>query len=166
MRHEDLAGLARDAIALPVTPMFITPSEMIDVAEAELFSNRNNQTENVLPTGEDAHVSQSEAAAMPAVLDAWLTRLTSFADSGGTSTKAHEALLPADFAVASYRASLLPLLGDESEAALQGGTATMARLPLEFAPQDDMVKLKDPHVAAISIAALTPKSDTETQNDR
>ena len=166
MRHEDLAGLARDAIALPVTPMFITPSEMIDVAEAELFSDRNNRAEDVLPTGEDAHVSQSEASTIPAVLDAWLTRLTSFVGSGDASTKAHEALLPADFAVASYRASLLPLLGDESEAALQGGTATMARLPLEFAPQDDMVKLKDPHVAAISIATLTPKSDTETQNDR
>ena len=166
MQHEDLAGLARDAIALPVTPMFITPSEMIDVAEAELFSDRNNRAEDVLPAGEDAHVSQSEAAAMPAVLDAWLTRLTTFAGSGDASTKAHEALLPADFAVASYRASLLPLLGDESEAALQGGTATMARLPLEFSPQDDMVKLKDPHVAAISIATLTPKSDTETQNDR
>ncbi|MGE5622130.1 MAG: hypothetical protein ACM3WS_03115, partial [Bacillota bacterium] len=79
-----------------------------------------------------------------------------------------ETLLPADFAIASYRASLLPLIGDESEAALQGGTASMARLPLVFAPQDEMIKLADPHVAAMSLATLalaTPpqKNESETQ---
>ncbi|HJV51008.1 MAG TPA: hypothetical protein VJ652_06105 [Noviherbaspirillum sp.] len=165
MQHEDLASLASGAIALPVTPMFITPSEMIDVAEAELFSDKNSRADDVLPAGENAHVTQSEAATIPVELETWLTRLTSFASAADTSSTAHETLLPANFSIASYRASLLPLLGDESEAALQGGTATMARLPLDFAPQDEMVKLKDPHVAAISLATLTPKSDTEAQND-
>jgi hypothetical protein len=80
----------------------------------------------------------------------------------------HETLLPADFAIASYRASLLPLIGDESEAALQGGTATMARLPLKFSPQDEMVKLDDPHVAAVSLAtlsttALSQKTESEAK---
>jgi uncharacterized protein with PIN domain len=168
MQHADLAGLASNALSLPVTPMFITPSEMIDVAEAELFSVRNNAVNTALPTGENANVTQSEAAAMPAELDAWLTHLSSFATSIDASAKVQDTLLPANFAIASYRASLLPLLGDESEAALQGGTATMARLPLEFTPRDGMVKLKDPHVAAISIATLTPKSDNQpdTPHDR
>jgi uncharacterized protein with PIN domain len=168
MQHADLAGLASNALSLPVTPMFITPSEMIDVAEAELFSVRNNAVNTALPTGENASVTQSEAAAMPAELDAWLTHLSSFATSIDASAKVQDTLLPANFAIASYRASLLPLLGDESEAALQGGTATMARLPLEFTPRDGMVKLKDPHVAAISIATLTPKSDNQpdTPHDR
>jgi hypothetical protein len=57
--------------------------------------------------------------------------------------------------VASYRASLLPLLGDAAEASLQGATARLARLPVSFIPQDDMVQLDDPEVAAISIATLT-----------
>lgn len=168
MRHEDLAGLARDAVALPVTPMFITPSEMIDVAETELFTDRKNTADAALPTGEDAHIAQSEASIMPVELDAWLTRLSSFATSSEPSTRVHDTLLPAHFAVASYRASLLPLLGDESEAALQGGTATMARLPLEFVPCDGMVNLKDPHVAAISVATLSPKSENQpdTQDER
>ena len=39
-----------------------------------------------------------------------------------------DSLLPASFAVASYRASMLPLLGDVSEASLQGSTAELARL--------------------------------------
>ncbi|HVK94735.1 MAG TPA: hypothetical protein VM571_08405 [Noviherbaspirillum sp.] len=161
MRHDDLAGLAREAIALPVTPIFITPSEMIDVAETEIFADRSAPADSALPTGENANVTQSEAATMPVELDNWLTRLSSFATATEVSTKAHDTLLPASFAVASYRASLLPLLGDESEAALQGGTATMARLPLEFVPKEGMVKLKDPHVAAISVATLSPKPENK-----
>jgi hypothetical protein len=88
--------------------------------------------------------------------------------AGTASAQVHDTLLPAPFAVASYRASMLPLLGDESEAALQGGTATMARLPLEFTPQDDMLQLQDPHVAAISVATLTsatPKTEQDQQHD-
>jgi hypothetical protein len=165
MQHEDLAGLVSNAVSLPVTPMFITPSEMIDVAETELFADRKSAVDASLPTGENAHVTQSETATMPAELDAWLTRLSSFAASIDASTDAHQTLLPAGFAVASYRASLLPLLGDESEAALQGGTATMARLPLEFTPRDGMVKLKDPQVAAISHGTLAPKSDKQPDTE-
>ncbi len=164
MKHEDLAGLATDAMSLPVTPMFITPAEMIDVAETELLSNKNTGVSAVLPGGENASIMQNEANAMPVELDAWLTRLTSIATASDASTKIQDTLLPAaSFAVASYRASLLPLLGDENESTLQGGTGTMARLPLEFTPSDAMIKLKDPHVAAMSIAALTPK--TESQPD-
>jgi hypothetical protein len=66
-----------------------------------------------------------------------------------------DSLLPASFAVASYRASLLPLLGDAAEASLQGATAQLARLPITFTPTDDMVQLNDPHVAAMSIATLS-----------
>jgi hypothetical protein len=71
--------------------------------------------------------------------------------------------LPASFAIASYRASLLPLLGDESESALQGGTATMARLPLVFTPGHGMVLLDDQHVSAISIASLSQKLEELTR---
>jgi hypothetical protein len=168
MQHEDLAGLAREAIALPVTPMFITPSEMIDVAETELLADKNSTPRFELPTGENAHVTESQVASTSIELNDWLNRLTSFVTTGKASSQVHDTLLPAPFAVASYRASMLPLLGDESEAALQGGTATMARLPLEFTPQDGMLQLQDPHVAAISAATLTPlpsKSQQDEQHD-
>jgi hypothetical protein len=68
----------------------------------------------------------------------------------------HEILLPASFAIASYRASLLPLIGDANEASLQGATATLARLPLEFNSKDRMQKVSDPHIAAMSVASLMP----------
>lgn len=166
MQHEDLAGLASNAVAMPVTPMFITPSEMIDVAETELLADKRANENFALPTGENAHIAQSEVTTIPAELNDWLTRLIEFAANESSATKVHDTLLPANFAVASYRASLLPLLGDESEAALQGGTATMARLPLEFAPKDGMVKLKDPHVAAISIATLKPLANASANTEQ
>jgi uncharacterized protein with PIN domain len=158
MQHADLASLAADAIANPVQPLFITPSEMIDVAETELLADRKSNDGNVLPGGENAIVADTQAATTPVELDAWLTRLAAFRAPAGDSVPVQDTLLPASFAVASYRASLLPLIGDESEATLQGGTATMARLPLVFAPADTMIKLDDPHVAAISVATLSSKN--------
>jgi len=155
MKHPDLGSLAADAIAYPVTPLFMTPSEMIDVAETELLADKKSAQANVLPEGENAVIASNESAAVPVELENWLARLSGLSDGTNEQVTVHETLLPADFAIASYRASLLPLIGDESEAALQGGTATMARLPLVFAPQDEMVRLDDPHVAAVSLATLT-----------
>jgi uncharacterized protein with PIN domain len=167
LQHEDLASLASGAIALPLKPMFITPAEMVDVAEAELFADRVAAADNALPPGEDAPVTLSEAAAMPVELNAWLERLAAFTATPHEPQPVDRTLLPATFAIASYRASLLPLLGDESESALQGGTATLARLPLLFTPEDGMKPLADPHVAAISIGTLSPYLDNQpdTKNE-
>lgn len=164
LQQDDLAALAIGAISIPVTPMFITPSEMIDVAETELLADRIASGNASLPVGEDATISQSQTASMPQELAAWLSRLSAFDAPGNAPTAVQDTLLPASFAVASYRASLLPLLGDESESALQGGTAAMARLPLVFTASDRMVRLKDPHVAAMSSATLARKPQPQPEN--
>ncbi len=167
LQHDDPAALAIDAIALPLTPLFITPAEMIDVAESELFAARLASINSVLPSGENALISQSQDTSMPQELNAWLTHLAQFATVNASDTSVtiaptpiEQVLLPANFAIASYRASLLPLIGDESEAALQGGTATMARLPLVFITGDGMVTLDDEHVAAISVGTLSTNTNT------
>jgi hypothetical protein len=169
LAHEDLAQLADDAIDQPVVPLFITPAEMIDVAETELLSERAaGATQNGLPTGQDAPTTINDAPAMQRELDDWLARLSDFAALGNfpsvaeeapKSVPVHESLLPASFAVASYRASLLPLLGDVSEASLQGATAELARLPMRFNPTDSMVQLNDMEVAAMSMASLSLNLD-------
>lgn len=169
LAHEDLAQLAEDAIDQPVVPLFITPAEMIDVAETELLSDRaGNTAPGGLPSGQDAPTTVNDAPAMQKELDDWLARLSDFAALGNSpgvgaeapkAVQAHESLLPASFAVASYRASLLPLLGDQSEASLQGATGNLARLPISFDPTDDMVQLPDPEVAAMSIASLSLNLD-------
>jgi hypothetical protein len=164
MQQDNLADLALGAISLPVTPMFITPSEMIDVAETELFADHATEVSAPLPVGENANVAHSDVASTPRELVAWLECLSSRVTSTDTETPVQDTLLPASFAIASYRASLLPLLGDESEAVLQGGTALMARLPLVFNTGDGMVPLNDRHVAAISAATLVPEAGNKSEN--
>jgi hypothetical protein len=161
IEHEDLTSLADGAVSQPVTPLFMTPAEMVDVAEAELLSSRAGSALNTLPSGQDAPVTVEQDAPMMQELDDWLDRLSSFTATPNTSKPVHESLLPASFAVASYRASLLPLLGDESEASLQGATAKLARLPLIFRAHDEMTRLSDPHVAAMSTASLSHPTDNE-----
>ncbi|WP_296952148.1 hypothetical protein [uncultured Massilia sp.] len=165
LAHEDLASLAADAIDRPVVPLFTTPAEMIDVAETELLMERAvNLAPGRLPSGEDAPLTVNDNPAMQAELDDWIRRLSDFASLGNfpamadgapRSVPIQDSLLPASFAVASYRASLLPLLGDAAEANLQGATAELARLPVRFASEDEMVALDDPHVAAMSRATLS-----------
>ena len=169
LAHADLSSLAEGAIDQPVKPLFITPAEMIDVAETELMTERvNNNGLNSLPAGQDAPTTINDSPAMQKELDDWLARLSDFAqlnnfpsvaEESPRQVMAHEALLPASFALASYRASMLPLLGDEAEASMQGTTADLARLPVRFAPQDEMVQLPDLEIAAISLAALTLELD-------
>lgn len=165
LAQEDLAALATGAVVAPVKPLFITPAEMIDVAESELTTERTAIHDAVLPVGEDASISVKSGDNMSTELYAWISRLDDIL-GGATDTMAVEkALLPASFAVASYRASLLPLLGDENEAALQGGTAAMARLPLDFTTEDEMVLINDAHIKAISKGTLTPTSTHTTKTN-
>jgi hypothetical protein len=165
LAHEDLASLAQGAIERPVMPLFVTPAEMIDVAENELLTDRPASAgPGGLPPGQDAPAIVNETPAIQVELDNWLARLSdfanldnfpSFSDDVPRSVQVHESLLPASFAVASYRASMLPLLGDAAEASLQGATAQLARLPIVFEPADELVRLNDPHVAAVSAATLS-----------
>jgi hypothetical protein len=170
LAHDDLAQLAEGAIDQPVRPLFATPAEMIDVAETELLSERAAALQGGLPSGEDAPTTVSEAGPLQLELDDLLTRLADFASVAAESAAAaplpiQHALLPASFAVASYRASMLPLLGDAAEASLQGATAKLARLPLAFTPTDAMLKLNDPHVAAMSIAHLSLDLESGPQDE-
>lgn len=175
LAHDDLASLAEDAIDRPVVPLFGTPAEMIDVAETELLLERVTSTgPKGLPSGQDAPLTVNDNPAMQAELNDWINKLADFAnlgnfpefsDSGPKKVALHESLLPASFAVASYRASLLPLLGDAAEASLQGATAELARLPVKFEPTDEMIQLDDPEVAAMSIATLSLNPESATPDE-
>jgi hypothetical protein len=158
MAHDDLASLADDAIDLPVNPLFITPGEMIDVAETELFAERQNQNFD-LPDGMDTIFQLQDEAAMYTQLDDWLVSLNDVGQrvSGQplpAGVDVQTVLLPNSFAIASYRASLLPLIGDKEQASLQGPTARLADLPLRFALTDNLVELPDSIVSAVSDAQL------------
>ncbi len=153
LQHEDLATLADNALAHPVSTLFITPSEMIDVAESELLLTRVSAVGGALPAGENApEIAKDDSDAL-LELDHWLGLLSN-ASPADKPIPLQEILLPASFAIASYRASLLPLLGDINESALLGATAALARLPLIFHSKDKMQRVSSGHVAAMSIASL------------
>lgn len=166
LKHEDISSLAEGSISMPLTPMFITPGEMIDVTEAELLSVRADANNEGLPSGEDAIISGAPTSAMMVELDEWLDKLASFTATPSKQAQVHESILPASFAVASYRASMLPLLGDAEESSLQGATARLARLPLHLQTYDELTEVDDEHVKAMSHATLTahqhlPQPDSE-----
>jgi hypothetical protein len=169
LEHDDLASLADEAIDQPVVPLFITPAEMIDVAETELLSDRVAAVVGGLPTGQDAPTTINDTPPMQQELDEWLARLSDFAALGkapaageaAQPVPVQQALLPGTFALASYRASMLPLLGDAAEASLQGATAQLARLPLTLELEDELVQLPDLEVAAMTLASLNLNLEPE-----
>jgi hypothetical protein len=168
LRHDNLASLAHGALEQPVMPLFITPAEMIDVAETELLSDRHADAGLLgLPAGEDAPLAHSEAAPAMLELEAWLDSLSQLAGrapegaQNAAPVPVQHSLLPASFAVASYRASLLPLLGDASVAASTGASARLAGMPLNFIPYDALVAIDDPAVAALSQATLSIDAPAE-----
>jgi hypothetical protein len=166
MAHDDLASLADDAIDLPVTPLFITPGEMIDVAETELFAERQNQNFD-LPNGLDTLFQVQDEALLYTQLDAWLASLHELKVPGDGNSAlpagvgVQQVLLPNSFAIASYRASLLPLIGDKDQASLQGATARLAELPMQFTLTDNLVTVTDTEVSALSDARLVYASSIE-----
>jgi hypothetical protein len=168
LRHDNLASLAENALEQPANPMFITPAEMIDVAETELLQDRGrNLFSNVLPEGEDAPLTIAEAAPAMLELEAWLDAITALGTPSSAKERApvpvQRTLLPASFGVASYRASLLPLIGDTTAATAGGASAKIANVPMEFSPFDEMVEIDDPHVAALSRATLTPNQESNDE---
>ena len=128
---------------------------MIDVAEAELFAERQNQNFD-LPAGLDTLFQVQDEAVLYTQLDAWLESLHEIGKSSGSQAgvEVQNVLLPNSFAIASYRASLLPLIGDKDQASLQGATARLSDLPMHFALTDDLVVVQDAEVSALSDARL------------
>ena len=148
MTHADLASLADDAIEMPVTPLFITPAEMIDVAETEIFAERLSQNFD-LPNGLDTAVQLQDQTTITTQLDTWLEALQTIGSDLAelpVGIDVQQVLLPNSFATASYRASLLPLIGDSEQASLQGATARLSGLPMAFSLVDSMTEITDREV--------------------
>ena len=159
MAHDDLASLADEVIDLPVMPLFATPGEMIDVAEAELFAVRQHQNTD-LPGGTETQFQVQDKAALYTQLDEWLSGLNKINEQRTDNPElpvgvdVQQILLPSSFAVASYRASLLPLIGDKDQASLQGAAARLSGLDMQFMLNDKLVVIDDAEVSALSDSQL------------
>ena len=171
MAHDDLASLADEVIDHPVMPLFATPGEMIDVAEAELFAVRAHQNTD-LPNGLETQFQMQDKAALYTQLDEWLSGLNKISNERSSvaglpvGVDVQQVLLPSSFAVASYRASLLPLIGDADQASLQGAAARLAGLDMQFMLNDKLVAIDDPEVSGISDSRLMFLHSDSTDNDQ
>lgn len=168
MKHTDLAALAEGAIDIPVTPLFITPGEMIDVAETEIFAERQNQNFD-LPTGLETEFQVQDETVLYTQLDAWLASLHAIGQDNNAQglpegVEVQSVLLPNSFAIASYRASLLPLIGDKDQSSAQGATARLSDLPMRFTLTDNLVTVTDAEISALSDAKLMYKAGSTASN--
>ena len=149
--QETLAELGRDLLHFHPEPLFVTPEEMLDVAEFELVErDRPEQRVSGLPLSSSAELASEmeverllDAEALHEELrhlqiDAPLTQI----------------VLADTYKQTAYRLSLLALLGDADAATEASVVADLVRLPLRLETEDALDYPDHPEVAAISRGRL------------
>ena len=150
-----LAGLIEGAHMRGVTPVFVAAHEMVDMAEGEFERERGVAQAEPLPPPRPALPGRIEGIALPAELQALVDQLDGWQREPCEHDVA-EALLGGRFAVAAYRAQLLPLIGDAQAQMLQGATGALARASWQVEWRDDLRDCGDEHVRTLSAGMLRP----------
>jgi len=161
-QHPALHELLGDALAGGVRPVFVSPHDLIDVAEGEFERDRPDPERSTgLPPPAAAQAGTLETLRMPAELAALIGKLAGWAqprDDAPAPRPVREAVLGGRFAQAAYRMQLLPLLGDAQARTLQGQTGDLARSPWRAVLTPAVEAVDDTHVAALSAGQLHPES--------
>jgi len=125
-----LENLALGALSRPVHPVMVSQREMLDTAEAEFERDRPATHEaEPLPEGMEAPEGTMAVMTLPPEMGLMQALLNRWAEAGEMERDLAPAVLGSSYAQASYRAQLLPLLGDEQARHLVGATGDMARQP-------------------------------------
>ncbi|HET8744693.1 MAG TPA: hypothetical protein VFM98_03740 [Ramlibacter sp.] len=161
-QHPALHELLGDALSTGVRPVFVSPHDLIDVAEGEFERDRPDpQRSTGLPPPAAAVAGTLETLRMPVELEALIGKLTDWTGSdpgAGTPRPVRDAVLGGRFAQAAYRMQLLPLLGDAQARTLQGQTGDLARSRWRAVLTPAIERVDDAHVAALSAGELHPES--------
>ncbi|NID17508.1 hypothetical protein [Luteibacter yeojuensis] len=169
LRAQDAAGLAAfedGQLLLPLPAAFVHDQIALDVAEYELLEReRVAAAVTGLPTAEeppntaDLPVDEEDLR----FLEEWHAELAAIEAPRELETT----LIGDDYALSAYRLSLLGLLGDPESAALEGGTAELARLPLalEIDSGKPLVSTDLPQIALISSGRLRPRDGAKDTTD-
>lgn len=159
--HSALHELLGDALSIGVRPVFVSPHDLVDVAEAEFERERPDpQRSTGLPPPAEAANGTLETLRMPQELGALIDLLAGW---GGPEEAAPEprpvkhAVLGGRFAQAAYRMQLLPLLGDAQARTLNGQTGDLARSRWTVALEPVAEAVDDPYVALLSAGRLVPE---------
>ncbi|MBB3226156.1 hypothetical protein FHW69_000746 [Luteibacter sp. Sphag1AF] len=161
---EALAAHADGQSLMPLPAPFIHDQIALDVAEFELLERERVAAEiTALPDAE----STPDTADLPMDdedlrhLESWHAQLAAIT----APVTLESTLVGDDYALSAYRLSLLGLLGDPESAALEGGTAELARLPLALDIEPHLIDVDLPRIALVSAGRLVPRAPNGKKTD-
>lgn len=159
-----LASFEDGQLLLPLPAPFIHDQIALDVAEYELLERERLAAEiTALPgaetTPDTADLPMSDEDLRP--LEDWHAELAAIV----SPRELADTLIGDDYALSAYRLSLLGLLGDPESAALEGGTADLARLPLALDIEPVLIDPNLPQIALVSAGRLRPRENAKDTTD-
>lgn len=161
---DTLASFEDGQLLLPLPAPFIHDQIALDVAEFELLERERLAAESTaLPGAEEP----PDTADLPMdeedlrFLEAWHAELAQVVQP----LELEATLVGDDYALSAYRLSLLGLLGDPESAALEGGTADLARLPLALEIEPRLIETDLPQIALVSAGRLRPRAAAKDNDD-
>lgn len=161
---DTLAAFEDGQLLLPLPAPFIHDQIALDVAEFELLERERLAAESTaLPGAEEP----PDTADLPMddedlrFLEEWHAELAAVVEP----RELVATLVGDDYALSAYRLSLLGLLGDPESAALEGGTADLARLPLALEIEPRLVETDLPQIALVSAGRLRPRDGAKETDD-
>jgi hypothetical protein len=159
-----LASFEDGQLLMPLPAPFIHDQIALDVAEFELLERERLAVESTaLPGAEEP----PDTADLPMdeedlrFLEDWHAELAAIV----TPRELADTLIGDDYALSAYRLSLLGLLGDPESAALEGGTAELARLPLALEIEPILIETDLPQIAWVSAGRLRPRTAAKDTTD-
>lgn len=152
-----LAALAGDLPGFHPEPLFITPHELLDIAEFELVERERQATlASSWPAACAAPAADAPAVERLLAAEALLDELSSLSLLPQDSA-IRTAVLADSYEETAYRLSLLSLLGDADAALDNSVVAAIVRQPLTLETDGSLDELADhPSVASLSHGQLRP----------
>lgn len=149
-----LAELAAGQLRFPPQLAFITPDEMVDIAEFELVERERVVADSyAMPDKQSApSIGAPEAERLFAAED-----LHGFLAKIEAPTHLHEGIVADSYIETAYRLSLLSLIGDAEAEVEESVVGDIVKLPLTLVADGTVVELDHPEVALISRAELRPE---------
>lgn len=162
-----LENLSLGALSRPVHPVLVAQHELLDTTEAEFERDRPKPAlPEALPSGQAAPIGELAVMSLPPEMGLMQALLTRWAEAGELEQDLSPAVLGGSYARASYRAQLLPLLGDPQAQHLNGATGDMARQPWRVHWSAEQGAIDDDHIAWMSRGVLRSTETNKTEEEK
>lgn len=163
-----LENLALGALSRPVHPVLVAQHELLDTTEAEFERDRPAApTPEALPNAQAAPEGELAVMSLPPEMSIMQALLTRWSEAGEVEQDLAPAVLGGSYARASYRAQLLPLLGDKEAQHLTGATGDMARQPWRVHWSAEQGECDDEYIRWMSRGVLRrPPADAASAEEQ